>query len=352
MRLRALDALRFLAAACVLVFHYGFRGYAADGLTRMPPSSVFDGWAKYGYLGVELFFLISGFVILMSASRASARGFLVARVVRLYPAFWACCAVSAAVAWYVGSSAFAVSLPEFLQNLTLLSGLWGVRHVDGVYWSLVVELKFYGLVLLLLAFRQMPRVEAWLWAWLVAALLAKAGYAPFRWGWWLLQPDHAPYFIGGAAAYLVHHRGWSLSRGCMWLFACCFGIVQANARLNDMVAHYQQAFSPWVIAVLVGNCFCLMLVLKVMEPLFKSPLWPWLGALSYPVYLLHQNIGMMIFDEVHPAVPHGIAFGLALVTTGCLAWLVHVVVERPLAPPFRRGLTRLLSGRRGSLGAA
>jgi peptidoglycan/LPS O-acetylase OafA/YrhL len=69
-RFYELDLLRFFAALAVVLFHHGFRGYAADHMTDMPYLSLAPA-AKYGYLGVDLFFLISGFVILMTASGGS-----------------------------------------------------------------------------------------------------------------------------------------------------------------------------------------------------------------------------------------------------------------------------------------
>src|SRR5881394_93905 len=92
-RLYEVDLLRFFAAMSVLLFHYCFRGYAADGMSVMPYPTLAPV-AKYGYLGVDLFFMISGFVILMSVSSGSLRDFFVSRVVRLYPAFWVCCTIT------------------------------------------------------------------------------------------------------------------------------------------------------------------------------------------------------------------------------------------------------------------
>ncbi len=75
-RVNELDLLRFFAAFAVVFFHYSFRGYTADDMSIMPYpilASVF----KYGYLGVELFFMISGFVILMTAANGNLRNFII-----------------------------------------------------------------------------------------------------------------------------------------------------------------------------------------------------------------------------------------------------------------------------------
>ena len=87
-RVNEIDLLRFFAALAVAFYHYAFRGYAANNLSIMP-YPLLEPIAKYGFLGVELFFMISGFVILMTAASGSLKGFIVSRIVRLYPAVWA-----------------------------------------------------------------------------------------------------------------------------------------------------------------------------------------------------------------------------------------------------------------------
>lgn len=89
-RYHEIDLLRFVAAFVVLLYHYVFRGYNHDQLS--PVEYPFLGSIfKYGYLGVELFFIISGYVVLMSAYHKTVREFFISRVVRLYPAFWIAC---------------------------------------------------------------------------------------------------------------------------------------------------------------------------------------------------------------------------------------------------------------------
>ena len=89
-RVHEIDLLRLLAALAVVFYHYGFRGYAADGMTHMP-YPLLAPLAMYGYLGVQLFFMISGFVILMTASSGGLKSFVISRVVRLYPASMRLC---------------------------------------------------------------------------------------------------------------------------------------------------------------------------------------------------------------------------------------------------------------------
>ena len=86
-RFYELDLLRFFAAMAVVLYHYLFRGQQGDYIPVRFTN--LEDYAQYGYLGVNLFFMISGFVISLSAESRTARQFVISRVVRLYPAFWA-----------------------------------------------------------------------------------------------------------------------------------------------------------------------------------------------------------------------------------------------------------------------
>ena len=85
-RIETLDLLRAVAVLAVVLFHYAFRGAAADGFTHISWADAAP-FAKYGYLGVQLFFVISGFVIAYSADGRTATAFAIARVSRIYPGF-------------------------------------------------------------------------------------------------------------------------------------------------------------------------------------------------------------------------------------------------------------------------
>src|SRR5215468_7919943 len=146
-RVPEIDLLRFCAAAGVAIYHWCYRPVIAG----MPSDTAFgfvQAVSRYGYPGVDLFFIISGFVILWSASRRGAASFIASRFSRLYPTFWACVALTAFVLLLTGRAPPSLDLRAFLLNCTMIPGAIGVAYVDGVYWTLFVELKFYLLVFL------------------------------------------------------------------------------------------------------------------------------------------------------------------------------------------------------------
>lgn len=86
-RFYEIDLLRFIAAISVVFFHYTYRGYAADNYSPIPFLEI-GHFTRYGYLGVQLFFVVSGYVILLSVQGKTLRQFFLSRITRLYPAFW------------------------------------------------------------------------------------------------------------------------------------------------------------------------------------------------------------------------------------------------------------------------
>ena len=87
-RLELLDYGRFLAAISVALFHYTFNGISNGKIASITLIPNLVEFTKYGYLGVHLFFMISGYVIFFSARKGAPSKFAVNRAVRLYPAYW------------------------------------------------------------------------------------------------------------------------------------------------------------------------------------------------------------------------------------------------------------------------
>ena len=138
-----LDALRGLAAISVVFFHY----------TR--PQNVSHIFS-FGVTAVDLFFMISGFVIFMSINKiSSGKKFVINRISRLYPTYWFCVIFAFAVMTFLKISKFPInhikiySSWDFVANLTMFQLYFNVPNLDGPYWTLIVEMLFYILILIL-----------------------------------------------------------------------------------------------------------------------------------------------------------------------------------------------------------
>jgi peptidoglycan/LPS O-acetylase OafA/YrhL len=340
-RVNELDLLRFIAALAVVLFHYAFRGYAADGLSPLA-YPLLQPAVQYGYLGVELFFLISGFVILMTAAPGNLRKFAVSRAVRLYPAFWICCTLTFIVMAVAGTlPGREVTFGQYLANLTMLSGFVGIPSIDGVYWSLFIELKFYALVAVVLLLGRIRQAQFFLGLWLLVTqllILRPIGFLQA-----LLITDYAPYFIGGATCFLIWSQGWSRLRGAMLGLAWLQALHLSGRGLAEFESHYGSRLDHGIIMAIVSVFFAVMLLIALGHTgYFSRRRWLTLGALTYPLYLLHQNIGYQIFNAGYPALnPHLLLWG----TTALMlvaAYTVHAAVERPLSKALRQWLDKAL----------
>lgn len=360
-RVNEIDLLRFLAALSVVFFHYTFRGYAADGLSAMPYPYLAPV-AKYGYLGVELFFMISGFVILMTAAGSKRfRNFFISRFVRLYPAFWVCCTIT-----YAATAAFGslpdVTFKQYAINMTMLSGLANTPPVDGAYWSLLVEMRFYALVGLLLAMGRMHQAERFLVIWLLAciALEVHAGLrlnlVPDRalhYLHYLLIANYACYFIAGAICYLIWSKGASPARFAILFVAWALAMFQSIPSTRHFEKSYGTDLNSDIVMGIVTAFFLMMLLVSLRRTgLIANYRWPLIGAISYPLYLLHQNIGYIIFNHLYPSVNEHVLLWATVLAMIAAAYVVHVAFERSLALRMKIALAAIANGGLSSIRGA
>jgi peptidoglycan/LPS O-acetylase OafA/YrhL len=338
-RLAALDALRFLAAVGVLAYHFTARQTDAWGRDLAGVAPAVSGWATYTSLGPELFFVISGFVILMTAWGRSVPDIIGSRVARLYPAYWVAVLLTGALLLLVWEGK-QVTGGQVLVNLTLLQSLVDVKHVDGVYWTLWVELRFYVLIALFAAIGiTRRRVLLFAALWPAAAMLARAAGLHDA-VTWLVAP-YAPLFAAGMALYVIFRTGhavvpWLLVAGNAALATAAL----VPARMESLGANSVVAPHAGLLAVCLLGCVGLV-ALVALTPLAR---WRWAGltaagALTYPLYLTHEYWGLWIIHLLSGRAPVWAVLVAATAFSLALAWLVHRFVERPFGPRLRRATT-------------
>ncbi|MFI8913426.1 acyltransferase family protein [Streptomyces sp. NPDC053513] len=337
-RLHALDGLRLAAALMVVAYHYLAFG---EGWPT-PVEDLFPAafpLASYGYLGVEFFFLISGFVICMSGWGRRVKDFFVSRVVRLYPAYWfAVVATSVTVAVVPGGRQH---LPwnDILTNLTMLQEPLGADPVDGVYWTLFAELRFYLLFSLLawwgLTYR---RVLLFCCVWGAATVLvAPSSPGPLR---LLLIPEYSWFFIAGMAFYLMYRFRPSPMLWGVVGFCYCASLAPSIDKFKGLA--FLGDRPAWPVLVVLAVFFGVMALIATRR--LSGIRWRWLpvaGALTYPLYLLHEVIGWEFFARFAGRVPPWALLVTVLLGMSALSYLVHRLVERPLGRYLKRHLVRL-----------
>ncbi len=210
-RLAALDGLRLLAALMVVFYHYVAlaKPWEHDTGTIFPATRTA---AQYGWLGVEIFFLISGFVICMSVWGRSLGDFAVSRVSRLFPAYWAGILLTTVVVKLWPEVDSFRGLDRVINNLAMLQSGSDAPDVDPVYWTLFVELKFYLIMVAVVWFGVTYRNCLILCGvWTAAAALAPGLDTPLLTAF--AMPQYAPFFIAGIVFHLMRRHGRTRSCG-------------------------------------------------------------------------------------------------------------------------------------------
>lgn len=334
-RLPALDLMRFFAAAAVVVYHYTYH-FSSPSDTSL---SLLESFSRHGYLGVELFFMISGFVILWSASNRSARRFVRARALRLYPEFWLSVLLSAAIFLVVpGGFGEDLSLKSLAVNFTMVPQYLGAPYVDGVYWTLGVEIKFYVLVFGLILLNQIRHVETWLLAWIAvftAASFADVGGVIRS----LIIFPYGSFFAAGGLFFLVHESGWSPKRAAaavICLLLCCYHAVDGMVGFIDS-AHITPVARFATIGAIVAMFAVFAAVVGKQIGLQYARGFATVGALTYPLYLLH-NTGKEIFFYGFSGLNEAVRVLLAMAFSLALSYAVYRAGTRLVQPALKRFL--------------
>lgn len=287
-----LDALRLLCAVSVVLFHYGYVAPIAN--ETVPLSYAFaPAVTIYGRLGVQVFFVISGFVISISSEGRKWNDFLWARAIRLYPAYWLAIVLTTLVL-AVTASPHSPTLVQMLANLTMLQGFIGIPHVDEVYHTLAIELRFYIIVALLRFFGVRVSSIAVMASWL--AICALCLHLPFVVGKIVIS-DWAPCFLSGMIIRsLLDRRQMLVKYG---LLIAALGLELTLALSNNKHGPYDPAI---LCAVLIAGT--LMVLACAFAPNPRSiGFFSILGAMTYPLYLIHAQIGWALMHLLADRMP-------------------------------------------------
>jgi peptidoglycan/LPS O-acetylase OafA/YrhL len=316
-RLLQLDSLRGLAAIAVLLYHYFYR------LGELQPDRVAKAWyLQHGHFGVELFFILSGLVITMTTDRNSAPlTFARARFFRLYPVFWAAILFTAATVYLLGFEMRQVGATAILANFTMIPRLLGFQYVDGVYWTLQVELFFYFIIGALLLLRLKSRTLEILT--LLVLLSIAVRFFPDSIIKKLLNNifilKYISLFTIGCLIYQTKFKGISpLSIKALSIFSLC---VAGQALYGGLLAS----------VITFGLSALMFCAVHYKIALLQNRVLVFIGAISYSLYLIHQNFGYaVILKLMDYGIPHALAAIVAALLSCLIAWLFFTSIETPV----------------------
>lgn len=347
-RLNGLDHLRAFAIISVFIYHYG------GGMFDHP------AWlakvSQFGWSGVDLFFVLSGYLIggqllrmVSDGLQISIRDFYVQRFLRIMPVYWAVLALYFIFPQLIERS----HLPPLWRFLTFTQNL-GLGEHEGLAfsqaWSLCIEEHFYlALPTLIVAF------SAWKWGrhgfW-IAGFLITLGCALRAYFWTLVQAGEARWYgsiyyptyshmdglvvgvsIAAIFTFYPRQRTW-LQKHSYWLLAAGVAVLYFAAMVIDA---NQTSFLSSVFGFpLVAGGFGCMVISALSPSCFLysrgSAVTKMIAILSYSIYLIHKIVisalqkAAGVLDINVDGTP---MFFLCILCTLLTAWLLYTVVERP-----------------------
>ncbi|WP_440409365.1 acyltransferase family protein [Neorhizobium petrolearium] len=336
-RLLNLDILRLISALMVLTFHYGFRMRISGeggglGFPELAPVAM---WFDTGLL---IFFAISGYVITMSAEGRSAYDFAAGRFARLWPTFIVCASLTAVVLtiWPV-PTIDPPTVGQWLAHAVIISRGFGHPFLDGAYWTIAYEMIFYGWIFLMIAtgvFNRSWRVVVMAWLAISVVNEMTIGSGAIR---KLLITEYSGYFAFGLALYKTQKQ-LSMVSLLVLAAAACWAIVTPFLTEPDFVEMYGLNRSTLGLAS-IGPLALGVMALCATAPSLRisPPLAIGLGGLTYPLYLLHQNIGYAVFAHFGTEQNRWAVALMLIAVLLLVSWGIAGTIE----PRARRAIIRL-----------
>lgn len=362
-RYELLDGLRGVAAVLVIWYHF-FEGFATSPTDQM---------MNHGYLAVDFFFVLSGFVIGYAYDDCWRRGmtagrFMLRRVIRLHPMVILAVLLGAVSYLIQGSMRWdGTPMPMSMLVLSLVLGLFLIPVIPGTgadvrgngemfplngpSWSLFFEYIgsiLYAIVLHRLSSRALRVVVVLSGIGLAACALGNmSGYYHTGMGWSLADWG----FVGGFmrlsfsfSAGLLISRGFRPRRirGAFWICAAAIALVMACPYVGGPEASLLNGIYDTVCTLLIFPVLVYIGACGTTTDAFSTRTCNFLGEISYPVYIIHYPVMYMFYAWVWA---HGYTFGevwpvCALLFPGIilLAWTALRLYDAPV----RRYLSRRL----------
>lgn len=342
-RILVLDGLRGLAILLVLLFHgyyvwdiyYPFKRLFADNILF-----------KYGSLGVQLFFLISGFVILMSVERTNGFWkFIKNRWIRLFPGMLICSLIIYLTAGFFYERPFGIpELKSILPGITfinnsILEKIFGTDFpvLEMSFWSLYVEMKFYIIfgALYFIFNRNKALLGIFLLYVLALVLQVLILHNILHENSWMKiyigSFIHFGWFVTGALTYIYYH-----DRSKKYLWALFFAVISS--------LFYTYKFQDLILLlylIILNLVFFGALFWKKFGVIFSGKFFKFLGFISYPLYLLHENMLISLIIKIHkyfPNLSYALLPILSFIFIGMLANLVAKYLEPYLQDLLKKAL--------------
>lgn len=351
MKLDALTSLRFFFAMMVFCAHC----YVLDDTFA---AHVF----KEGFVGVNFFFILSGFIIAynyqhkMEDGQVTRRDFWVARIARVYPLHWLTLVVAAAWGGYVTATDGWDWLRHFFASFTLTNAY--VPHVDYFFsfnspsWSLCCEQLFYFCFPLLLPLTRRPRLLSGVF--LVCVLLVVSGMyftpeADIKAYWYVNPLTRFPDFIVGLLLFRLYekmkHCRLSVWTGSLMEVGSLVVFLAFYQLSSDIPKVYRYSCYYWLPIAFVLGSFALQR--GVLSRMLSNRFLVVGGEISYSFYLIHLMV-LLPYAEWQQTSGLHVAWYVSVPLLWTFIMLLSLLSYRCFEKPVNRWVKALLGSRRAT----
>jgi peptidoglycan/LPS O-acetylase OafA/YrhL len=286
-----LDGLRFLAIVSVLIYHTNNR------LSEAIPNyeNFLTRFFKAGFLGVEIFFAISGYILsvqvlhLLSKDKFTYKEYFKKRLRRIEPPFLISTIAIFSLWYYFGSTPKHDLINSLLSVITYTSNIVGTNLINVVTWSLEIEIQFYLLLpLFLFLYVKSPKIFYILFAsiFLFGFFAFNYSIIPFK-----LLPSYTQYFLIGIVVAILSKKEIFVNT---YFFGCNLLLVFFIFFLGLNFTIIAQLLIVILILILFNN----VLILKKGINFFKLNLVAIVGGMCYTIYLWHYPIMSIFFRNI------------------------------------------------------
>ena len=320
-RISEIDGLRGIAATLVMLFHYSFV-YNPD----WEIGKIFH----YGYMGVPMFFIISGFVIYMSVeTKKTPLNFCINRFLRLYPVYWVCLIITIVSMFVMNIHLDLLTWKNIAINFTMFQRFIGFKDIDGAYWTLAIELLFYGFVVLILFFKKLEKIiELFLGVIIVLMLVNLILTLKFpeikNIEQITRQFRYFHLFLAGMIFYKIHKKGIGIYETVL-LIICFLLNFQAQIRFNIV-------YETFIVLVFFIIFLILTSKYNYILNILNNKFLQFLGKISYPLYLLNEMFGISISNFLQLNFNINLPLKILVVITIVILFstMIHLLIEKPL----------------------
>lgn len=310
-RLDYLDNIRGVAILFVLIYHFFYIYPMQSGVIHFHELYKINELLNFGAIGVSLFFILSGFLMASAMDKnISPYKFLIKRFNRIFPAYWIVIILTTLIYNYIGYKD--ISLTQFVMNFFMIQDVfYGSKHIDGVFWSILIEIKFYILCFFIIVFNQYKNIKYIFLIMFVFSILAVLSriYLNKDIGFGIFL--YFSIMLNGMLFYKFINNNEKTFLYVQPIYILYLFIVS-----NYVYGKSSYSYA-WVIAIIL---FLLFYKFK-----FKSKILSFFAIISYSLYLVHQNLSYLIMDYFYQKIYIGliIAFFISIL----LSFILYQLVE-------------------------